>query len=132
MECHLHQQNQPWRCKVSLRRGSDSDGLPITDIQEVQFGDIIHEAVDLEDRLRRAQKAILNPSIDYADFLLDEDRSDDVISLEDEQNLSFSSNVVCVDVWGPDVPDLTFIDLPGATTSCDNRVRFSTLNVSLS
>ena len=132
MECRLHQQNQPWRCKVSLRRDSDENGLPITDIQEVQFGDIIHEAVDLEDRLRRAQKAILNPSIDYANFLFDEDRSDDVISLEDEQNLSFSSNVVCVDVWGPDVPDLTFIDLPGAATSCDNRVRFSTLNVSLS
>jgi hypothetical protein len=29
------------------------------------------------------------------------------------QQLSFSENVVCLDICGPDVPNLSFIDLPG-------------------
>lgn len=32
---------------------------------------------------------------------------------EFSNQLTFSSNVVCINVSGPDVPDLSFIDLPG-------------------
>lgn len=27
--------------------------------------------------------------------------------------LDFSRNVVCIDIWGPGLTDLSFIDLPG-------------------
>jgi hypothetical protein len=74
-------------------------------VSEAKFGDPIYDTEELEDRIRRAQRAVLNPWDPIENFLLDE--------IASRPPLAFSSNVVCVDVWGPKVPDLTFIDLPG-------------------
>jgi hypothetical protein len=82
---------------------------------ESTFGSIVHDTVELEKVLRRAQLAILNPSlppIAFVDFDLDS-LQDGVPPLGSNEQLAFSSNVVCLDVSGPDVPDLSFIDLPG-------------------
>jgi hypothetical protein len=75
-----------------------------------QFGKSIleHEKPQVEDRIRRAQRAILNPSKlarYYLDVGVDEDYT--------ESELSFSRDCVSLQISGPDVADLSFCDLPG-------------------
>jgi hypothetical protein len=64
----------------------------------------------VEDRIRRAQRAILNPSKPFEQFLTD---TEDI----QDSALSFSSNFVSLQISGPDVADLSFCDLPGAFLS---------------
>ena len=71
------------------------------------FGDTIYDQSQVEERIRRAQKAILNPSRSSKDFLNNEEE-DDLIS-----ELSFSTNCVSLQISGPEVADLSFCDLPG-------------------
>ncbi|KAG6825067.1 hypothetical protein H0H92_004951 [Tricholoma furcatifolium] len=65
---------------------------------------------DVEDRIRRAQWAILNPTLRKAHgarhILTGNDHGDNL-----EQ--SFSSSYVSLQISGPEVPDLSFVDLPG-------------------
>lgn len=61
----------------------------------------------MEERIRRAQRAILNPSKPSRQFLEDTEEVND-------PELSFSSNCVSLQISGPDVADLSFCDLPGA------------------
>lgn len=106
MECRL-QFGETWSCKVMLRFEFDSDGNRLSTSREVSFGAPISNKADVTARLRRAQRAILRPSINANKFLDDSD-------LETSgPELSFSKNYVCIHVQGPDVPDLTFYDLPG-------------------
>ncbi|KAG6824354.1 hypothetical protein H0H92_007116 [Tricholoma furcatifolium] len=64
---------------------------------------------DVEDRIRRAQWAILNPTLRKAHgaphFLTGNDHGDNL-----EQ--SFSKSYVSLQISGPEVPDLSFVDLP--------------------
>ena len=73
----------------------------------IPFGATITDKGRVEERIRRAQRAILNPSIGYERFLLGPDED-----LE-ERELSFSKNCVCLELSGPDLTDLSFCDLPG-------------------
>lgn len=110
MECRLQQQpNSVWHCQVRLRFETDVNGKPLHQVQEIPFGLVLYSTAELENRLLRAQRAILNPDKDYRDFLA----GDSSAVATGGNQLPFSSNVVCVDVWGPDVPDLSFVDLPG-------------------
>lgn len=68
---------------------------------------MIHDKDDVEERIRRAQRAILNPGTLIRDFL--DGHDEDPIGRE----LSFSKNCVCLEISGPDVADLSFVDLPG-------------------
>ena len=114
MECRLTHSTGPWQCQVLLRREVDVAGNKIT-AKEVPFGPVIHEKTKLEEMLRRAQLAILNPSLppsSLEDF--------DTKSLKPGETppgsmkqLAFSNDVVCIDLQGPEVTDLSFIDLPG-------------------
>jgi hypothetical protein len=61
---------------------------------------------EVEERIRRAQLAILNPSKPMEDFL-------GTLPSSDENELSFSTDVVSVRIAGRDVDDLSFVDLPG-------------------
>ncbi|KIO15556.1 hypothetical protein M407DRAFT_34852 [Tulasnella calospora MUT 4182] len=106
MECRL-QFGETWSCKVMLRFEFNSDGNRLPTPREVSFGAPISDKAEVTLRLQRAQRAILRPSIDSDKFL---DDSDKKISGE---SLTFSKNYVCIHVQGPDVPDLTFYDLPG-------------------
>lgn len=54
MECRLERSAKPWQSQVLLR---------MNDQPEVTFGPIISDPDELEDRLRRAQCAVLNPNI---------------------------------------------------------------------
>jgi hypothetical protein len=72
------------------------------------FGQPIYKHDEVEGRIRRAQLAILDPSIDPQYFLnAGEDWE------FDPPELSFSGDCVSLEISGPDVADLSFCDLPG-------------------
>ena len=71
------------------------------------FGSIIYDQSEVEDRIRRAQRAILNPKKLPKDFLDNKDE-DELVS-----ELNFSTNCVSLQISGPEVADLSFCDLPG-------------------
>lgn len=106
-ECRLARSDNPWQCVVSLRFITDEHGQTLGQARNQIFGGVIYNKSDVEDRIRRAQKAILNPSRPINHFLEgdDEDRG--------ESQLSFSNNCVSLQISGPDVADLSFVDLPG-------------------
>ncbi|KAG8948034.1 hypothetical protein FRC04_010076 [Tulasnella sp. 424] len=106
MECRL-QYGQVWSCKVSLRFHVDRTGRPLAHVRDVPFGPTLYNAEDVEKILRRAQRAILRPELDPTLFIDDSDLH--VFGVP----LTFSGNCVCINVEGPNVPDLYFYDLPG-------------------
>jgi hypothetical protein len=73
------------------------------------FGSIIYDQSEVEERIRRAQRAILNPKIPPKDFLNNEDEEELV------SELNFSTNCVSLQISGPEVADLSFCDLPGTS-----------------
>lgn len=114
MECRLQNVPGPWRCQVLLRYERDEHGNRLDEVREEKFGQILTDRSLLEDMLRRAQLAILNPSVQAKRFV-DYDLSDDSsLPLGSERQLQFSCNVVCMDLQSPEVADLSFIDLPGS------------------
>ncbi|CAE6433884.1 unnamed protein product [Rhizoctonia solani] len=106
-ECRLKFSEEPWACTVHLRFLKDASGNDINPIRNIQFGGIITRKADVEDRLRRAQLAILNPAVDSALFLRDPLPKTSITAV------AFSENFVSVEISGPDVTDLSFCDLPG-------------------
>ncbi len=116
MECRLVNSKDPWRCQIRLRIEKDENGQQLpTNKKEEPFGPPITNPEDLEEMIRRAQLAILNPSVPAEDFV-DFDTSlltSGKPPLGSRKQLQFSSNVVCLDLSGPDLTDLSFIDLPG-------------------
>ncbi|KAG8891849.1 hypothetical protein FRC01_014486, partial [Tulasnella sp. 417] len=81
--------------------------LVLQDITTIPFGSTLYNAEDVEKMLRRAQRAILRPDLDPTLFLDDSDLH--VFGVP----MTFSRNCVCIQVTGPNVPDLYFYDLPG-------------------
>ena len=75
--------------------------------ENITFGPVIEDKELVEERIRRAQRAILNPSENPDVFLSgpDDDPS--------HRELTFSKNCVSLDISGPDLTDLSFCDLPG-------------------
>ncbi|KAG8894787.1 hypothetical protein FRB99_001000, partial [Tulasnella sp. 403] len=107
MECKL-QQGPLWSCSVMLRFHVDSAGRPLMDIREVAFGETLYDKREVVHMIRRAQRAILRPTLDASVFLDDSDQG-----VLGHPAQSFSANCVCIHVTGPQVPDLYFYDLPG-------------------
>jgi hypothetical protein len=108
-ECKLSHSDSPWKCIVKLHFSTDSKGASIP-VRLVSFGDPITSKSSVEDRIRRAQRAILNPSVDPKKYLHGENVSDD-------NELSFSKNYVSLEISGKDLADLSFVDLPGLIAS---------------
>ncbi|CAA7260359.1 unnamed protein product [Cyclocybe aegerita] len=109
-ECRLSRSDGPWKCIVSLRFTTDAFGQPLGQARNEIFGGVIYDKSKVEDRIRRAQKAILNPQRSFKDFLDDDEGMYDT-------ELSFSMNCVSLQISGPDVADLSFCDLPGLIAS---------------
>lgn len=105
-ECRLSYSPDPWKCTVSLRITTDAKGQPLGQSKNETFGDPISDKKEVEDRIRRAQLAILNPGKPANSFLTDDE------SVEGS-TLTFSMNCVSLAISGPDVADLSFVDLPG-------------------
>ncbi|KAK0229833.1 P-loop containing nucleoside triphosphate hydrolase protein [Armillaria nabsnona] len=110
-ECRLANSIGTWKCIVSLRFIKDAKGQLLGMARNEQFGEVIYDKAEVEERLRRAQRAILNPNRRSTDFLEgdDEDATDN--------QLSFSTNFVSLQISGPGVADLSFCDLPGLIAS---------------
>lgn len=94
---------------MKLHFSTDHRGVPIP-VKIVPFGGPITSKSLVEDRIRRAQRAILNPSKDPNRYLLQDDVSD-------EKEVSFSKNYVSLEISGPELTDLSFVDLPGLIAS---------------
>lgn len=115
MECRLTNTDKPWQCQIFLRRETDEDGHRAP-TKEERFGPLLYDKSQLETMIRRAQLAILNPGTP-AKFFETFDIESDAKPTTSAKELAFSSNVVCLDLFGPDLPDLSFIDLPGKSNS---------------
>ncbi|KAF8991459.1 P-loop containing nucleoside triphosphate hydrolase protein [Cyathus striatus] len=109
-ECRLARTEGQWKCIISLRRLTDASGQTLGQALIEQFGSIIYDKKDVEERIRRAQRAILNPSKPAKQFLESDDEDSDY-------EVSFSMNCVSLQITGPDVADLSFCDLPGLIAS---------------
>lgn len=102
----------PWTCQISLRFTHDANGVRLKgEPKTILFGDAITDVGMVEDRLKRAQAALLQlplaPDDDLTHFL-DEDYAPPA-----RPRIDFSRNVVRLDVRGEDLVNVTFIDLPG-------------------
>lgn len=86
---------------------TDPNGVPLGQPRTERFGQPIFEKAEVEERIRRAQRAILNPSTKAKDFLDGPDED------PEQRQLTFSKNCVCLEISGKDVADLSFVDLPG-------------------
>ncbi|KZT27153.1 hypothetical protein NEOLEDRAFT_1131161 [Neolentinus lepideus HHB14362 ss-1] len=111
-ECKLSTSTEPWQCKISLRFETDEHGQPLGQARNVPFGETIHDKADVEERIRRGQLAVLNPGVSPRNFLED----DDIVENSAGQ-LAFTTNSICLQISGPDVADLSFVDLPGLIAS---------------
>lgn len=100
-----------WSCRISLRFEVDEVGNKI-EPNEVRFGTPITNHNVVEIALRRAQLAILNPSIPSEKFVAYDVTLDEKRPLGSTEQLTFSANVVVVEISGFNVTDLTFVDLP--------------------
>ena len=107
-ECRLSHSDLHWSCRVVLRKTFDERGLPLGIAANIPFGPVITDKKDVEERIHRAQRAILNPSTNHETFLSGPD-GEPAGSCE----LSFSKNCVRLELSGPDLTDLSFCDLPG-------------------
>lgn len=97
IECRLSRVEADWSCGVYLRVSRET--------HEIQFGSPITDKSEIEERIRRAQSAILNPSRQALDFLNQ--------SPPNQNEVSFSKDLISVRISGRNVDDLSFVDLPG-------------------
>ncbi|KAF8340500.1 uncharacterized protein EI90DRAFT_2906014, partial [Cantharellus anzutake] len=113
-ECILIQTDGPWSCEICLRFQYDGQGQQLASHRRIPFGAEITNPADVEDRLRRAQEAILSPALDdpnFPDSFLNNERAPNA------RTVSFSHNFISMTIKGPDVVDLSFVDLPGIIAS---------------
>ena len=85
----------------------------------IPFGPIITDKKQVEERIRRAQRAILRPRQDPETFLsgLDEEPG--------PWEQRFSKNCVSLEISGPELTDLSFCDLPGMRLSTVRSLPFN-------
>jgi GTPase SAR1 family protein len=67
--------------------------------------------------IKRAQLAIINPSIDSHRYIPGADNEIET----DEHQTEFSPNVICISISAPGLPNLSFYDLPGVIGSRGDR-----------
>ncbi|KAF5374338.1 hypothetical protein D9758_004674 [Tetrapyrgos nigripes] len=112
-ECTLSNSGTQWQCTVYIRTMTDASGQLLGEPRNDRFGPVIYEKTKVEDRIRRAQRAILHPRLPMSQFLQGD--SDDEV--DDPNAPTFSTNCVSLKISGPDVADLSFCDLPGLIRS---------------
>ena len=106
-----------WRCRISIKR-QDYHDVKLEEKCDTSKSHITHFATisdpkKLEDTLKRAQLAILNPGDDPKDYV-NIDLSDDPTT-----TALFSKNIICLDLRAPNLPELMFYDLPGCINVYD-------------
>ena len=115
MECRLAHSSKEWSCQIKIRWEYEADNVKRREeVEEVEFGPLLTDKAKVEPMLRRAQAAVLNPDEKPSIFVAmsDEDMSKRA-ETRSKKTLPFSRNVVCMELAGPDLADLSFVDLPG-------------------
>ncbi|KAJ6476119.1 P-loop containing nucleoside triphosphate hydrolase protein [Mycena sanguinolenta] len=112
-ECRLSCSEGPWTCIVELRYITDQNGQFLGQTRSVVFGGPIFYKAEVEDRIRRAQRAILCPSKTAHTFLTGDD--------SEPTEISFSTNYISLQISGPEIADLSFVDLPGLIASVSSK-----------
>ncbi|KPM43273.1 hypothetical protein AK830_g3231 [Neonectria ditissima] len=136
--CPLHirvSRNNDWSCRVWLRKDysyqppgdrpitendvTDQDPfypwrkLPSTLVHEFK---IMHEKNEIEEVLRWAQIAILNDDKSHELFVPGFGsiaQNTPISKAAEEVKAKFSPNIVALEIKGPELPDLSFYDMPG-------------------
>ncbi|KAF7360170.1 hypothetical protein MVEN_00745500 [Mycena venus] len=95
--------------------------LVLSHLHPSRFINMITNKDEVELALRRAQFAVLNPRVPFENVLK--------MNVEDLKNgvagskpLRFSRNVVCIDLEGPELTDLMFLDLPGIIANAEPEI----------
>ncbi|WEW58235.1 hypothetical protein PRK78_003703 [Emydomyces testavorans] len=120
LEINLSESDAPWTCRVLLMKRYmyvPTGRMPTSknplgpwmeqDPEEFLF-DTLTEKSMLQEVLRWAQLATLNPGRSYKDYMRDENQE-----TEADTQVKFSPNVVRLDISAPSFPNLSFYDLPG-------------------
>jgi hypothetical protein len=94
-----------WSCTIELQFRFDEQGNKLNRTETVKFGNKITDPSQVEERLKRAQHAILKYSRDPSSFLTG--------PIPEETPTIFSENVISMKIEGPNEIDLSFYDLPG-------------------
>ena len=122
-DVQMSRKDVPWSCSVVLRfEIDDRDGSQLEQVRNIDF-DATNDPQKVAIILRRAQLAILNPSVSPAKFVtLDVDSvAGNEAPLGSTEQYQFSINTVCVYIEGPAVADLSLTDLPGIIQSGDAK-----------
>ncbi|KAI0363545.1 hypothetical protein BV20DRAFT_1031177 [Pilatotrama ljubarskyi] len=117
MECRLSHSPR-WSCQVKIRYEYDENGDRCEEVKEVDFGIRLVDKTHVEPLLRRAQSAALNPDVPMEEFLDGRYAK----RAKTKNRLQFSKNVVCVELTGPDLVDLSFVDLPGIVQNAEPEI----------
>ncbi|KAG9000261.1 hypothetical protein FRB94_005576 [Tulasnella sp. JGI-2019a] len=107
MVCHM-KRGPSWGCQVLLCFVFGSDFGVLLKPQNIPFGPLLTDSNKVEETLRRAQRALLCPTLDPHLFQDDSDLRE-----SGHQKLTFTPNHIRINIAGPDLPDLFFRDLPG-------------------
>ncbi|KAF5376702.1 hypothetical protein D9615_007809 [Tricholomella constricta] len=121
MECRLSSTTGSWTCHISIRREYDASGNIMEKVSEAPFGRVITDKKDVELALRRAQVAVLNPHLNPSDILRASTEQLTKPPFLSQQTLDFSRDTICIDLEGPELTDLSFIDLPGLIQNAEPR-----------
>ena len=121
MECRLSRSSGSWSCQIKIRWEYNATGSRRSDVEEVNFGDRLHDKRAVELALRQAQAAVLNrdAGVPLEAFLQMDERALKARAAVKGSGgpAPFSRNVVCVELAGPELTDLSFVDLPGERPS---------------
>ncbi|KAH7329757.1 P-loop containing nucleoside triphosphate hydrolase protein [Rhizoctonia solani] len=111
IECQSQYADLPWRAQVFLKfeRG-ERDG-EVGD--EIPFGGPLDDPDLVEERIKLAQIAVLNPLTEPELILRGE--------VPSPGGLSFTKNTVVVKLTGRELADLSFVDLPGIIVSTSDE-----------
>ncbi|PGH17381.1 hypothetical protein AJ80_04837 [Polytolypa hystricis UAMH7299] len=123
MEINLSESDSPWTCRVILMKKYIYDSSVMRDgrraprkllgpwieqePEEMLFM-TLSDKKDVQDTLKWAQLATLNPGRSYKEYIPGEN-----LETEEEYQVKFSPNVVRLDISAPRFPNLSFYDLPG-------------------
>ncbi|KXT02909.1 hypothetical protein AC578_1821 [Pseudocercospora eumusae] len=119
------EQAEPWKCTVSILRKYTYGTHYVAGMHGAEFNRwradaetsslsfaVIHDKTELESTLRRAQLAVLNPDKDFNVF-----KDPAVAAAPIKDTVGFSPNVISLKIEAPNLPELSFYDLPGAINS---------------
>ena len=116
--------NEAWNCKISLLRryayNAESTGGKYEQWEDtgsqnaIDFTNVTQKS-ELENALRLAQNAILNPQIAPNAVLLAND-----VEMASNSKISFSPNIIGLEISAPELPEISLLDLPGAIAVAEN------------